>query len=221
MEAHCIDVERIGEITDLPTDHPDRQHAESCPRCRSLVGMYVEFMSAQPLEGSGLEQARRVLDARIREAAERWIPAPTRSLRLARAPWWRGLLRPAPLFAAATILVAAVALFTSRGPQESVLRDDAPVSHVFAPAPARIDADGNIALSWTPLPTADAYEVRIYGPDLSEVYRHPATAETSAFIPRSTLPADLPASLDLTWRVYALSGGDVIEAAAPGSIRTP
>jgi hypothetical protein len=28
-------------------------------------------------------------------------------------------------------------------------------------------------------------------------------------------------SLDLTWRVYALSGGDVIEASAPGSIRTP
>ncbi|HXV14972.1 MAG TPA: hypothetical protein VEC56_12270 [Candidatus Krumholzibacteria bacterium] len=180
-------------------------------------------MKSDAAAGSGVEKARPVLDARIREGAQRWIPADARASRLSsRAPWWRGFLKPAPMLAgAAAVVVAAVVLWNARGPEEAVLRDDAPVSSpAFSLAPARVE-DGSIRLSWTAMPGADAYEVRIYGPDLSEIYRHPATPETSAEVTRSALPADLPSTLDLTWRVYALSGGDVIEASAPGSIRTP
>ncbi len=223
MEAHCIDVERIGEVVDLPEDHPRRRHAQVCPRCRSLLESYVEFMKAEPLDGSRVENARPLLDARIREAAARWSPSESRTSSLARDPWWRGLFKPAPMLAtAAVVMVAAVFVWTStRNPEESVLRDDATQTTSFVPAPAEIDADGSMHLSWTPVPSADAYQVRIYGPDLVELARLPETAETSTVLARSVLPGDLPAALDLTWRVYALSGGDVIQESAPGSIRIP
>lgn len=221
VETQCIDVERIGELVDLPADDPQRLHADSCPRCRSLVESYLAFLSAEAVAGSGVEKARRPLDARIREGAERWSPAETRSSSLARESWWRRLLKPAPVLAGAAVVIAAVFVWTSRGPEESVLRDDAVEAHAFSLHPAEVASDGTLRLSWTPMTGADGYHVRIYGPDLSEVYRTADSAETSAVIDRSALPADLPPALDLTWRVYALVQGDVVESSAPGSIRAP
>jgi len=220
MEAHCIDVESIGEVVDLPEDHPRRRHASECPRCRSLVESYLEFVQAEPVAGSGVEGARAVLAARIREGAERLIPSQARTSSISKEPWWRGFLRPAPAFAVVALVAVAAMVWTSRQPQESVLRDDAVDAQPFSLQPSRVAGDA-IHLSWTPMAGADGYQVRIYGPDLSEVYRHPETSETSAVVARSALPDGLPPTLDLTWRVYALSGGDVIETSAPGSIRTP
>ncbi len=219
MEAQCIDVEKIGEVVDLPEDHPRRRHAQTCPRCRSLVESYLEFMKAEHVEGSGLEKARGVLDARLRQNAERWEA--TRTSSLSREPWWRGFLKPAPLLAGMAAAIAAVIVVTSRAPEREVLRDDATQSQPFALNDARVDASGAIHLSWTVMPGADGYQVRIYGPDLSEILRLPETRETSAVVDRTALPDHLPATLDLTWRVYALSGGDEIEVSAPGSIRAP
>lgn len=221
METQCIDVKRIGEIVDLAADHPERLHADSCPRCRSLVESYLAFMKAEVVAGSGVEKARKSLDRRIREDAEKWSPAETRSSSLAREPWWRGLWKPVPVLAGAAVVVAALFVWTSRGPQEVVLRDDAAETQAFSLEPAEVGADGALSLSWTPMAGADRYHVRIYGPDLSEIYRTADVSETSAVIDRSALPADLPPSLDLTWRVYALSQGDVVEVSAPGSIRAP
>jgi hypothetical protein len=218
VEAHCIDVEQIGEVAALPEDHPQRRHAQSCPRCRSLVASYQDFLRAEAVAGSGVEKARAVLDARIRADAQRWAGA--------RAPassqsWWRGWLKPAPLLAVAAVAaIAAVMVWNARSPEESALRDGDTAAQPFSLQAPRVDAE-SIHLSWTPMPGADGYQVRIYGPDLSEVYRHPATSQTDIVVPRSALPAGLPPSLDLTWRVYALSGGDQVEASAPGSIRTP
>lgn len=221
METQCIDVERIGEVVDLAADHPDRLHTGSCPRCRSLFESYLAFVKAEAVAGSGVEKARTSLDARIRDAAEKWTPAETRSSPLARGPWWRGLLQPAPILAGAAVVIATVFVWTSRGPEEGVLRDDATEAQAFSLQPAQVGADGDVRLSWTPMAGADGYQVRIYGPDLSEIYRTANLSEASAVIDRSALPADLPATLDLTWRVYALSEGDVIEVSAPGSIRAP
>lgn len=229
MEAHCIDVERIGEVAELPDHHPDRRHAETCPRCRSLVESYRAFMKAESAEGSGVEKARAVLDARIRKEAERWVPSATRASSMTgspvREPWWRGFLKPAPMLAgAAVIAIAAVFVWTSRAPEEGVLRDDGAQAQLFALQETQVD-DQSIHLSWTAMAGADAYQVRLYGPDLNEVYRHPDLAGTSVVIARSALSEnladDLTPSLDLTWRVYALSGGDVIEVSEPGSIRAP
>lgn len=220
MEAQCIDVEKIGEVVDLPEGHPRRRHAQTCARCRSLLETYLEFMKAEPEAGSGLERARGALDASIRKGAERWEPARTSSI--TRESWWRGFLKPAPLLAGVAVAaIATVIVVTTRGPEPEILRDDTVTAQPFSLNEAQVDASGAIHLSWTAMAGAEGYQVRLYGPDLSEVYRLAETRETSAVVARTALPADLPATLDLTWRVYALSQGDVIEVSAPGSIRAP
>ena len=67
---------------------------------------------------------------------------------------------------------------------------------------------------------ADAYQVRLYGPDFGEIYRSANTAAASMTVDRASLPPGQSSHLDLTWRVFALSQGDVIATSAPGSIRT-
>jgi hypothetical protein len=220
MQTECIDGERIAEVSDLPADHPLRRHVADCPRCRNLLRSYQKFVLAEPVAGFAGDAALRTLDALIaskvgeRSAASRPAQSTSRfSL--------RGFLRPVPLLAAAAVcaLVAVVVWRQSQGPDDILLRNESP-SPAAALAPAEVRPDGSILLSWTAVPGADAYQVRIYGPGFTEVYRHPDVAETSAVIDRSSLPSDLPPQLDLLWRVYALQSGDVVQVSDPGSIRT-
>ena len=108
----------------------------------------------------------------------------------------------------------------ARAPEAPVLRDDSAVSTAFALHAPRIDGD-TITLSWSSMSGADGYRVRVYGPDLVEIYRSPDVTEASFVLDRTALPSGLPSSLDLTWRVYALSDGDVVGISPPGSIRIP
>jgi len=216
VETRCIDPEGIAAVLELPADHPQRVHAETCPRCRSLVASYRSFIDAEPAEGSDLERARPLLDARIRADAARWRPAQAAS----RSFSWRRFFRPVPLVAAALVVIAAGALWMSRQPEQSSVRESTSPQHAFALSPAQVAADGSVHLRWSPMTGADQYQVRIYGPDFGEVFRSPDVAQTSFTLDRSSLPNNLPPTLDLTWRVYALSHGDVIATSAPGSIRT-
>jgi hypothetical protein len=122
---------------------------------------------------------------------------------------------------AAAAVVVAAAVWLSRGPEPAALRDMTPASATFVLHAAEIRGDGTIALSWSAFAGADQYQVRVYGPVFDEVYRSENTPATSLILDRTSLPAGLPATLDLTWRVYALSTGDVIATSPPGSIRTP
>jgi hypothetical protein len=214
----CIDVDDIAAVLSLPPDDPVRIHVDACPRCRSLAASYRSFMEAEPVTGADLEKARSMLDARIRADAARWKPAqaPARAFR------WRSLLRPAPLLAAAGVLLIAAALFwtTSRPPETGSLRQSGATAQAFALHPAQLATDGSLELGWTPMAGADAYQVRLYGPDFSEIYRSANTTATSMTVNPDRFAAKLPPTLDLTWRVYALSRGDVIATSAPGSIRT-
>lgn len=216
METHCIEPESIAAVLELPSGDPQRVHAETCPRCRSLVASYQSFVEAQPVAGADLERARGKLDARIRADAAQWKPAKTP----ARAFWWQSLWRPLPLLGAALVVIAAGALWMSRPPEQSSLRESTSPSRAFTLSPAQVAGDGSIHLNWSPLTGADQYQVRIYGPDFGEIYRSTNMMDTSFTVDRAGLPSDLPPSLDLTWRVFALSQGDVIATSAPGSIRT-
>jgi hypothetical protein len=217
VEAQCLEVDRIAAVLDLPPDHPERRHAESCPRCTALVDSYRAFVEAEPVEGSGLEQTRGDLDAHIRSQAERWMPD-TRVQ--SHSVWWRTLLRPAPILAAGVVLVAAAWWF-ARAPEESVTRGDVPAEQSIVLHEAQANADGSIVLSWDAVTGADRYRVRIYGPDFHEVYQSADVTATSLTIARDALPAELPRPADLTWEVQARFGTDVIGVSTPGSIRLP
>jgi hypothetical protein len=218
VRTECINAAKLGEVVDLPADHPAWRHVEDCPRCRNLVRSYREFMQAEAPAGSGIDGARRRLDALIDAKAVETPSVPRPNAR----PWWRMVLRPGPVLAAgaaAIVVIAALALWRpSREPGVPVLRDN-PVSQEAALPPADVRPDGSIHLSWAAVAGAERYQVRIYGPDLAEIYRHPDVTETSVVVDRALLPSDLPPRLDLMWRVYALQSGDVVHVSAPGSIR--
>jgi hypothetical protein len=226
MEDRCIDLERLGQVMELPDEHPDRLHAKTCPRCWSLLESCQQFLQAERVPGSGIEGVRGALDAHIREDAARWTPrgmppatapaAPT----VPAATWWRFLLRPVPMAVTGALVIAAGALWRSLTPEPSAIRQDSTISEAFVVHPAEISADGAIHLAWNPVDGADHYQVRIYGPDLSEVYRSPNVPETSLTVNRSILPAALPATLDLTWRVFAIVHSDVVGSSGPASIST-
>jgi hypothetical protein len=217
VKPECIDATKLAEVIDLPANHPSWRHVEDCPRCRNLVRSYREFMQADAVVDSGIDAARRRLDALIDARSAERRPAARSG-----APWWRIVLRPAPLLAAAATVVVVITALSlwrpSHEPGAPVLRDS-PVSGKVALPPADVRPDGSIQLTWAPVAGADRYQVRIYGPDLKEIYRHPDVAETSVVIERSVLPSNLPSQLDLMWRVYALQSGDVIHTSAAGSIR--
>jgi hypothetical protein len=221
VEEHCIDIERIEEVLALPADHPERRHVDTCPRCTSLAASYRSFVEAQPDEDAGLDQARVVLDTRIRDDARRWSPPQAARSPLSRASMWDVFRRPAFVVAFVSAVIAAVAVFTLRSPERETFRGSRTQATGFVLHPADIAADGTIHLSWEPVTGANEYQVRIYGPDMSEIYHSSPAAETSLTLSRSVLPGDLPASLNLTWQVDALTQGDVVGSSAPGSIQTP
>lgn len=223
MEAQCIDIERIGSVLDLAEDHPTRRHTRDCPRCRSLLVSYQTFLRAEPTEGSGIERGRASLDATIRARAGRFAEAGTRSRTTPeRGGFFRMMLRPAPLVAAGAVVILAAALLWPRGDGAPVLRNGNTVdAHGFVTDAPQSRADGSVQLSWSPVEGADHYEVRLYSGDLAEVYRHPAVTGTSVTIDRAALPPALASGTDLTWRVVALQGGDVIGTSTPRSLRVP
>lgn len=220
MSTRCIESERIGEVAELPADHPLRRHVEECPRCRNLLRSYQTFLRAEPVAGFGIDAERRKLDKLISSKVSEKRPEASRHSPTGFGSMLRGLVRPVPLIAVGAVLVlAAVVVWRqARGPEDILLRSG-PTSQTAALPLADVRPDGSIHLSWTAVPGADAYQVRIYGPNLTEIYRHPEVAETSIVIDRSLLPSDLPPKLDLMWRVYALQAGDIIEVSEPGSIR--
>lgn len=218
MEMKCIDIERVAEIAELPAGDPVREHVESCPRCRNLLRSYLSFVAAEPVEGFAVDGARRQLDALIdARVGAGATPGPSRF-----SVFLHRMMRPAPLLtAAAVVVIAAVVIWQqqSRTPEGVNLREEPAANHMTL-APAEVRPDGSIHLRWGVVPGADAYHVRVYGPGLTEVYRSGEVTESSLTIDRSDLPADLPPTLDLMWRVYALHAGDVLQTSAPGSIRT-
>jgi len=219
LSPKCIDVERIADLATLPDDHESCRHARECPRCRSLWLSYQSFMEAGALPGANVEAARRELEARIRRHGASAFPAaaPPAS-RLKPGRFWPAWLRPAPVLVAAAVL-ALVAITVWRGgePEAPVLRGEDAGESALMLNPPDVSAAG-IRLSWSPMPGADAYEVRFFDDALSEVYRAPA-AGTELVLDRSSL--DVVPGTRLTWRVVALRGGDVVGTSSPASLTMP
>jgi len=220
LKSSCIEIDRIGDVLDMPADQPERLHLESCPRCRNLARAYSAFMSAESPSGARAEAARVHLAEVIRRAAgdaAPRVPAP----RPRGLSFWR--MRRAHLgFAAVVVVVlAAVAVWQNRVPDAPVLRTGSVgASDAFALLPAEVKPDGTVHLSWQPAPRAERYEIRVYGPELDEIYRHTPVTETAVVLRLSDLPVAAGAP-GLVWRVYALRGGDVVETSRPGSIPLP
>ena len=218
MKPECIDVESIGEIADLSPDDPQRQHAENCPRCGALLDTYSSFVQAEPVTGSNPADADARLAGVIRDA----LPPVAERPKPARKSFFRTLLdSPAfrPALAATTVVVVVVSLFTLRPdqPREPALRGGQDVGLVLN-APDSVDE--GVQLSWGDVTNADAYEVRLYASDLTEIARFPVTG-TSLLLTRDMLPAGTGSGTSVLWRVMALQTGDPIDVSPPATLQLP
>jgi hypothetical protein len=220
-ETHaCIDVEALGAVVELAADDPVRREAEACPRCAARLQTYREFLSEAEVEGARKTDARVRLDA-FRAAR---IEAPV--LRSAgEAPsrfgsWWRRLgesraLRPA-LVAAAAVLVAGAVWWQPWQSTAPVLRGGGQDAG-FAIESVRL-AGGALEVAWSAFVGADAYEVRLFAMDLTDVARFGPVAETHLSIPVDDILSRAPGEHSLLCSVAALSAGDEVAVSAPESV---
>jgi hypothetical protein len=130
------------------------------------------------------------------------------------------LLRPVPLLAAGLVVIAAAVFWSSRGPEQSSLRESTPQAQAFALHAAQVAADGSIHLSWSSMMGADQYQVRIYGPDFGEIYRSRTHRDVDHRRERAALPARSTRDPRPDLACLRPFQGDVIATSAPGSIRT-
>jgi hypothetical protein len=220
-EIKCVDVERIGSVLEYPADHPVRRHTDDCPRCRSLVQSYQAFLEAAPASGAGVSAARPRLDAAIRHGADAAFPAESRApFPMKSGGWWRAWMRPIPALATALVVVAAAVMLWPRDEPTSRLRVSGQSTNAWNLSASAAGTGGSVLLAWNAVTGADAYEVRVYGPELEELLRL-SSIGTSLAVGRSEFPANIPPGADLTWVVTALRGGDVTQTSPPGSLHLP
>jgi hypothetical protein len=220
MKGNCIPVEQLGRVAALPAGDPEREHFDSCARCRSLLVMLAEFESPT-LARSGARFSDA--DAHLREAIAELVhegepdPVPNAEARASRSrtrdSWLSRLLPawPRPAYALAALAVVALAgtLLVRTTVREPRMRDASPgAAPAFAANPVRQVADG-AALSWTPVAGADRYRVVFLDATLAEVASLDAGAATTLVLRADALPAALAHGASVAWQVEAFAGADL------------
>ncbi|HET6462769.1 MAG TPA: hypothetical protein VFH33_03130 [Candidatus Krumholzibacteria bacterium] len=213
MSPNCIDVERIADVQSSPEL---RQHVADCPRCESLWLSYQTFMTADVSGAPRADDARRSLDAVIRRQAGRAavdeVPRVSRlaTRRRAELSW----LRPG-LIAAVAAVVAVVAISVWRGSTDQpVLRGGSEATWSLQ-AP-RVSGPA-VVFTWGAVPDADAYEVEIFDDALNLVLHSASVITPTISVDRSAF-VNIQPGTELSWRIRALRGGDVLATSPPASL---
>ncbi len=210
MARRCIRPEDVAAVLELPATHPDRVHVATCPRCRTLVRSYSEFMHPASLPGDAdVDGAMATLASRLSLT----IGAPM-GARAGETPAARGRTMSRALYAVAAVLAICAGLLVARdvvmrsGPRvpagAPILRGEAaPDTPLSVEA---TDASGVWNLAWSRPAAADASEIVLYDAALGELARIPVAADTS-----TTLDLRLrPEAVDAAYaRIVFLCGGDV------------
>lgn len=226
----CPDVEELEVLLKLPSHDSRRRHLDDCPRCRARVMTFLEFTAApDDVPRDLLHEAEAKLDAALKR--ELALGGDRRS-EAGAAPfrrWLASLSQPRFAFTAGAA-VLAVAVFVavkvvSRRPNEPFLLRGSE-EHVAPGTSTSLalraaPAEGGMELTWSSVPGADAYEVRIYATNLEEIARLRPTPEARRLLARSDLPPSVAAGSVVLWKVVALQGGDPLQESAPTPLRVP
>jgi len=222
-ESHtCVEVEALGAVLERPADDPLRREVEACPRCAARLTAYREFIAEGAVVGARVDEARARLDAFRATRIEAPAMRRTDGARHGVGRWWRRLgesraLRPA-LVAATAVVVAAALWWHPWAPPAPVLRGVSDTA--FAIASVQVD-DGALDLSWSAFPEADAYALRVFTSDLTEVARFGPVAETRLSVPVSAIIGPAGGERSLLCSVVAISDGDEIAATPPQPLALP
>jgi hypothetical protein len=234
VTAGCPELHELLALQTRPIGDPGRLHLDACPRCRNRVALYADFTQPSSLPAEvDLADAERRLGAslgtrrRAAPAAQDRAPRTVREgpglLHSLLAPF--GGLGPWRLAVAGGGLIAAVALVVIHPWQPAsdptgALRSGGTAEEVELQAPSVLP-DGWIRLAWTPDPQAEAYRIRVLGPDLTEILSRDVTGATALVVERGTLPASIPTGTVLGWNVAVLRGGGEIRRSSTGTLRAP
>jgi len=227
MDRECEQIEHIGELLSLPPDHPRRIHAANCPQCRILLAAYKEFLRADELENTDLETTRpksKANDDNLIEnesLVEPVLPW-TGLIEKLRAAWdWRPVL---VITAGVVVAVAAGIGFQQENqPRTLVLRGDntAQNERILGLNEPEVLEAGEIRLSWTPHPDADAYIVRLISSEFGEINHFEAVTDTAIVLySKEISPAALPGN-KILWTVTAVKHGDEMFDSSPGILKIP
>ena len=224
MSDQCPNDDELMALAVRPPGDPALAHAESCPRCRSRLKTYREFLRAESDASPAEVSSAR---ARLSEHIAQLAAGPRSEVRAARSfrlvdglrALWAPSLRPL-LVAATLVLVAAGAMLALRHGREpsTIMRGNAHERGLFDVAEA-LAVDGGIELSWDAVSGAEGYRVRLLAPDLTELKTLAPTSEPRIFIPTDALPRSPDPSGRLAFRVVALRRGAPLAASRVGSFR--
>jgi hypothetical protein len=186
-----------------------------------MLASYQDFLRAVPPEGADLGAADKRLGAFLDAHV---VAGRSPSARLGGASFIRRMVdwrvsrwRPAlAAFAAVAVVVVSVYTWQARRTEQPHVFRRA-TTNDFALGPAELLSDKTVRLSWNAYEGADAYEVRLYAADLTDVARLGPLADTEVVVDLARVyPAGKPGT-SLYWRVTALAARDEIATSQAGS----
>ena len=202
MNRDCLSIEELERVRALAADDPRRLHAETCPRCASLLaGLQLFNDPSEPAAGAKLEDAERHL-AEILDP--RRLPA-HRHRRRPRRQWF--LLAGA---AAVVLLALGVPRHTAVAPSPPVLRGEGQMPASLPHGTALWKEDGALTLSWPPFSGGDHVEVVFLALDLHEVARISANEGNQLVLNRIDLPSLLKEGEAVLWSAVSMKDGEEI-----------
>jgi len=227
MTASCPELHELLALESKPPGDAARRHLEECPRCRNRLALYASFLEpGEAPAGADVADAERRLTEALDHARRAEAPAASPSPaaggvapRRARVSWRPAWALAGLLLAGAIVLVRAWSL----GPPEtgvlrSATRAPGATATLRLEAPAPLPG-GAVRLAWAAQPGADAYEVRVLGPDLALLTRR-EVAGTSLELGPDDLAA-APVGAVLGWKVTALRAGERLAVSTFGTLRRP
>lgn len=239
MSGTCLDMDGLDRVALSGPTPRDQAHFDLCPRCRTRLLTYREYLAlpGEPEpegEPAAVDRLRERLRAEIHGAgsAAAGPGAGWRSVgpedrgataRSARELWRNGLrrlfgvrgLRPAVGLAA--IALAGILLIRERpAPVEDhgVLRDR-PAGRATAEVVivrTQSTPDGAVALTWRRFSGAEMYRVVVFSADLAEISRSPAGTDTTFVLDSAAVAAIAQGPVGMFVEVHALAQGDRIAA---------
>ena len=209
-EHDPLEIATIAELAHLPAEDHRVTEAMQSPRTRALLASYRDFLAqGPPPDGARVAEADAALAAVLeREMA---LPAGFRAQPRTKShpSAWARLFSPAlrPAWAMAGIVAIAALAWVAlphRGPApERVMRGSESAALEASVARGASAA----AFTWTAVPGADRYEVRIYATDLVTVLAvHEAGDATRWSLPGTEYPEALARGEGVAWQVTAYQG---------------
>ena len=228
MSDRPFSPEEFVRLLALPEDHPERRQAEVSGKLDAWRRMLHEFEEPGAGDATATELARA--DAVMAQRVESMLGTPTGVPPGAARPasggpsllawlasiWSRPALRPA--FAMAALMIVAGTswwMVGSRAPRAvRGVSEDGIVVETRETSEA-------LELTWAPVPGAEHYRIRFFGPALREIARRDDVVEPRLRFERGALPAGIASGEEVVIDVAAMRGNDALAVSKARAVRMP